>query len=1137
MRLSNSPGWRLAELPLAAGARRSVSGMQDPFAALLAGTDRLEIVSASQLNGVARQRGRRGAPSAVAVVEADTAPDEFHVLMVRHASGAITFHLPSESRAAVRGTAKKTIRFSVPLSTASALETPGEVRRGIITKAIRAFLFKITGAIADLTMPALGGAWEAARWKIAGRAEGWKRATAADLSSKSLPVLTDFSAVSSDPSKPNLLFIHGTFSNALAAFHDLAVARGSDGKAFFENVADVYGGRIFAFDHFTVSRSLEENISMMLRTLPTKGGVFDVITHSRGGLVLRRILELPLPDGTPSDRFVLRRAVLVASPNGGTPLASPRRMDHFVTWIANVMDMFPENPFTEGVSFVSEALSWLVHRVADGLPGLQAMDSSGDEIRALQQQGGSLGSSYSALVSNFEPDSGLLQRMADAGVDVFFGSANDLVVPTEGGWRVDPGPASIIPGERIGCYGSGGNVSQPQGNPVSHVSFFSRKETVDFLVNALKEQVQPLNPIDPLKDLPFLLRRRALALPETQAPAAVQAPSPVAAPIKGRIPDAARPSALFTDEVFYISILDVAGHGSPREPSVLPEWAVLMATFRNARSVINIRLRDGNTGAQIQQIIAKHNAIHDYVNGKPGVNMPQGNDLVELGRLLFASLFPADVCRLYDVARAEQINRRINLIFTSQIPQLAELPWEFVYDPARENFLAASEVNFIRNVQTGIPGDRLIERGGLLRILVVVAQPLGLPHLSVEQEKEVILSGFRKLIEAGLASVEVLSDATPSLLHQALEANEYDVLHFIGHGEYDDSPGVNVGCLVFEDDRGGVQKVDSDVLQQIICRRNIRLVFLNACETGEGGQTDFNRGVAPALVQAGVPAVIGNQYSVLDVSATAFARHLYWALAQGQTIGDAAREARVAVNYLISGEAIDWAVPVVFARDPAERLCTKKVISEIQREKTAEQQRTRRRSARDRSRVALWDVQRIIPDLDKIADSLTQAQDVFAIEAVSIPAPMGTWRREAKEGGVAFIDADKVAERLCSKPNELGVKRLIAFTNLPMKGSNVSWLYAWDDDGRKISLFSTSELLDELDPPKLSIERMLANAVAGFLSDLPAHEKGPKNCPNFYNDQRDIQWIAGPLNFCAACTKKLDRNIRSALESLLRVYP
>ncbi len=327
-------------------------------------------------------------------------------------------------------------------------------------------------------------------------------------------------------------------------------------------------------------------------------------------------------------------------------------------------------------------------------------------------------------------------------------------------------------------------------------------------------------------------------------------------------------------------------------------------------------------------------------------------------------------------------------------------------------------------------------------------------------------------------------------------------------------------------------------------------MFLNACETGQGGTADFNRGVAPALVAAGVPAVVANQYSVLDVSATAFARHFYWALALGRTIGDAAREARVAVNYSISGEAIDWAVPVVFARNPADRLTTAKIDAEAE---VAEQQTTRlkitralRRSFRAedvrRQTVGLWDVHRTIPHLDRIALVLTEKQTEYVFKSVSITAPLGTWQREKEpdaEGGyVAYLNAEKVLTRLRQKPKELGLKRLIAITNFPLRDSRATGIYAWDDDPRKeISIFSTYELLEQL-TPQLTIERLVANAVAAFVSGLPAHRRGPKNCPSFYNAECEIQYVAGPLKLCASCRKKLKEAKKIELvEELLKAYP
>ena len=105
-----------------------------------------------------------------------------------------------------------------------------------------------------------------------------------------------------------------------------------------------------------------------------------------------------------------------------------------------------------------------------------------------------------------------------------------------------------------------------------------------------------------------------------------------------------------------------------------------------------------------------------------------------------------------------------------------------------------------------------------------------------------------------------------------------------------------------------------------MCGRGLRLVFLNACETGRGGRVEWNRGLAPALVAAGIPAVVANQYAVEDAAATAFARELYAQLAAGSALGDAAREARVAVGREHGTGSLGWAVPVVFARDPREPL-------------------------------------------------------------------------------------------------------------------------------------------------------------------------------------------------------------------------
>jgi hypothetical protein len=100
--------------------------------------------------------------------------------------------------------------------------------------------------------------------------------------------------------------------------------------------------------------------------------------------------------GDLSRRFKLGRAVLVAAPNDGTPLATPKRWDETVGWFANLLEWFPDNPFTSGVAFVANGLVWLANHASGDIPGLHAMDREGDPMAAIQAPPGPPADAYSA---------------------------------------------------------------------------------------------------------------------------------------------------------------------------------------------------------------------------------------------------------------------------------------------------------------------------------------------------------------------------------------------------------------------------------------------------------------------------------------------------------------------------------------------------------------------------------------------------------------------------------------------------------------------------------------------------------------------------------------------------------------------
>jgi hypothetical protein len=347
--------------------------------------------------------------------------------------------------------------------------------------------------------------------------------------------------------------------------------------------------------------------------------------------------------------------------------------------------------------------------------------------------------------------------------------------------------------------------------------------------------------------------------------------------------------------------------------------ASILATFRSARLLAPFPRRGGEAGARWQRIIRAHERTLAVLQGRSGSRtLPSGRELRELGRDLFEVMFPGDVRRLYDTARALRGGRALDVVFTSMLDWVADKPWELAFDPSRREFLATSSVNFVRNAFTAVPADAPPRGRGRLRILAVLAQPQGTVALDAKTETADLRRSFRALVDGGRATIEILAKATAGRLQRRLAKGGVDVLHFVGHGTFDERE--REGSLLLEDERGRERPLGADALRQVVCGRGLRLAFLNACETGRGGRVEWTRGVAQALVASGLPAVVANQYAVEDAAATTFARELYAQLATGSPLGDAAREARVAVGRERGNLSLDWAVPVVFARDPREPL-------------------------------------------------------------------------------------------------------------------------------------------------------------------------------------------------------------------------
>jgi len=289
------------------------------------------------------------------------------------------------------------------------------------------------------------------------------------------------------------------------------------------------------------------------------------------------------------------------------------------------------------------------------------------------------------------------------------------------------------------------------------------------------------------------------------------------------------------------------------------------------------------------------------------------------GAALFDAVFAGDVraCLRSAVDEARRENTRVRLRIRLADPVLADLPWEFLYNPAVNRFLALS-------VQT--PVVRYIELPEVIqpiavtppiRVLVMISSPSDYPALDGEAEWKRLNESLADLISAGTISVERMDDATLSALQQRLRRSEYHIFHFIGHGEFDQA--LQEGVLLLERASKRGHRVGSQYLGMLLHDHNtLRLAILNACEGARSSRQDPFAGSAQSLVQQGIPAVIAMQFEIADDVASTFAHEFYGALADGLPIDAAVTEARKAI--FAGGREIEWATPVLYLRAPDGRI-------------------------------------------------------------------------------------------------------------------------------------------------------------------------------------------------------------------------
>ncbi len=285
----------------------------------------------------------------------------------------------------------------------------------------------------------------------------------------------------------------------------------------------------------------------------------------------------------------------------------------------------------------------------------------------------------------------------------------------------------------------------------------------------------------------------------------------------------------------------------------------------------------------------------------------KGKDAVEVGKKMHDFLFPSAVEKIFFANRQSMRDQGKGLRIRLRVdaPELSALPWEYCY---ADEFLALKrDTPLVRYIPQPFAGQEL-DAPNPMKVLVAIAAPKDQAPLSVKQEE----SRIRKTLAflGDRVQLAVIANATASKLQGALAARPH-ILHFIGHGTVENGR----SSIILEDSTGNSAPLDADQMMYLMGNTGVKVVILNACKTAKQDTRNAILGVAPALVQAEIPAVIAMQFNVPDKTALGFTRDLYRFLVSGFPLDTAVTEMRIGA-FIGAGDRYFWGIPVLFMRAP-----------------------------------------------------------------------------------------------------------------------------------------------------------------------------------------------------------------------------
>lgn len=313
-------------------------------------------------------------------------------------------------------------------------------------------------------------------------------------------------------------------------------------------------------------------------------------------------------------------------------------------------------------------------------------------------------------------------------------------------------------------------------------------------------------------------------------------------------------------------------------------------------------------------LLRLQNALLRSAHVYRGAQSPEEHVVQQFGQRLFESLLAGDVRRLYDASTvyASQQGQGLRVRLHIEAPELAVLPWEFLYDPLQREYMCfLPDTVIVRYLEVAqpIPPFRIEPP---LRVLAMIADPSDQARLNMAHERQRLLDALGPLERMGLLKLRWVEGQTVHDLHQALLQRDWHIFHFIGHGAFD--PNQQEGVLALANEQRKTHLLSATDLARLLAQRpSLRLAVLNSCQGATGNRQNLFSSTAATLASKRIPAVLAMQYEISDQAAIDFTRGFYNSLAAGLPVDSAVTQARTAIS-VGAARTLEWVTPVLYLR-------------------------------------------------------------------------------------------------------------------------------------------------------------------------------------------------------------------------------